>query len=133
MLAFFIHVLSPNKYVGYFAFIGFAILNLFIWPPLHVATYLVQFGQTQTMVYSDFFGYAPFLQSWEWFMLYWAEFCLLLVAATLVLWQRGRDTRWRSRIRNARLRFNGPMRALAAIGLVAFVATGVWIFYNTKF
>ena len=132
MLAFFIHVLSPNKYVGYFAFIGFVIVNLFIWRPLHVATNLVQFGQTPTMVYSDFFGYAPFLRAWEWFTLYWAAFCLLLVVATLVLWPRGRDLRWSSRIRNARLRFNGPMRALAAMGLVAFVATGIWIYYNTK-
>ena len=39
------------------------IVNLFIWRPLHVATYLVQFGQAPTMVYSDFFGYAPFLRA----------------------------------------------------------------------
>ena len=132
VLAFFIHVLSPNKYAGYFAFIGFVIVNLFIWRPLHVATNLVQFGQTPNMVYSDFFGYAPFLRAWEWFTLYWAAFCLLLVVATLVLWPRGRDLRWSSRIRNARLRFNGSMRALAAMGLVTFVATGIWIYYNTK-
>ena len=132
VLAFFIHVLSPNKYVGYFAFIAFAIVNLFVWRPLHVATNLVQFGQTPNMVYSDFFGYAPFLRAWEWFTLYWAAFCLLLVVATLVLWPRGRDLRWSSRIRNARLRFSGPMRALAAVGLVTFVATGIWIYYNTK-
>ncbi len=58
VLAFFIHVLSPNKYVGYFAFIAFSILNFFVWRPLHVATYLVQFGLAPSMVYSDFFGYA---------------------------------------------------------------------------
>ena len=60
VLAFFIHVLSPNKYVGYFAFIAFSILNFFVWRPLHVATYLVQFGLAPSMVYSDFFGYQPF-------------------------------------------------------------------------
>ena len=64
VLAFFIHVLSPNKYAGYFAFIAFTIVNIFIWRPLHVATYLVQFGNTPTMTYSDFFGYAPFLRAW---------------------------------------------------------------------
>ncbi len=132
VLAFFIHVLSPNKYVGYFAFIGFAIVNLFIWRPLHIATNLLQFGQTPNMVYSDFFGYAPFLAAWAWFTVYWAAFCLMMVVATLVLWPRGRDTRWSSRLRNARLRFNGPLRAIAALGLVVFVATGAWIYYNTK-
>jgi ABC-type transport system involved in multi-copper enzyme maturation permease subunit len=132
VLAFFIHVLSPNKYVGYFAFIAFAIVNIFIWRPLHVATYLVQFGQTPTMVYSDFFGYAPFLAGWAWFTLYWAAFCLLLVVATLLLWPRGRDRRWSSRLRNARLRFHGTMRAMATVGLIGVVAIGVWIYYNTK-
>jgi ABC-2 type transport system permease protein len=132
VLAFFIHVLSPNKYAGYFAFIGFAIVNIFIWRPLHVATYLVQFGNTPSMTYSDFFGYAPFIAAWAWFTVYWAAFCLLLVVATLLLWPRGRDFRWSSRIRNARLRLNGPLRALAAFGLITFVATGAWIYYNTK-
>jgi ABC-2 type transport system permease protein len=132
VLAFFIHVLSPNKYAGYFAFIAFTIVNIFIWRPLHVATYLVQFGNTPTMTYSDFFGFAPFFKAWAWFTIYWAAFCLLLVVATLLVWPRGRDRRWSSRIRNARFRFNGPLRALAAVGLIAFVATGAWIYYNTK-
>ncbi|MGH9539576.1 MAG: M1 family aminopeptidase [Terriglobales bacterium] len=132
VLAFFLHVLSPNKYVGYFGFIAFAIINLFIWRPLHVATYLVQFGQAPNMVYSDFFGYAPFLKGWAWFTLYWAAFCIVLVMATLVLWPRGRDLRWSSRWRNARLRFTGPLRTIATLGLVAFAAIGLWIYYNTE-
>jgi len=132
VLAFFIHVISPNKYVGYFAFIGFAIVNTFIWRPLHVATNLVQFGNTPDMVYSDFFGYAPFLEGWGWFAAYWTAFCILLVVATLALWPRGRDTRWSSRLRNAGLRFHGALRAVAVLGAVAFVAIGAWIFYNTK-
>jgi len=56
----------------------------------------------------------------------------VLVAATLVLWPRGRDLRWNSRLRNARLRFKGPLRGMAALGLIAFVSTGIWIYYNTK-
>ena len=132
VLAFFIHVLSPNKYVGCFAFVGFAIVNFLVWEPLHVATNLVKFGQAPSMVYSDFFGYAPFLKSWAWFTLYWMAFSLVMVVATLLLWPRGRDPRWSSRFRNARLRFNGPLRKVAAFGMVAFVAIGVWIYYNTE-
>ncbi len=132
VLAFFIHVLSPNKYVGYFAFIAFSILNFFVWRPLHVATYLVQFGLAPSMVYSDFFGYQPFFRAWAWFTLYWSAFCVVLVVATLLLWPRGRDLRWSSRLRNARLRFKGPLRVFAAVGLIAFVGIGAWIYYNTK-
>ncbi|HZQ69091.1 MAG TPA: M1 family aminopeptidase [Terriglobales bacterium] len=132
VLAFFIHVISPNKYVGYFGFIGFAIVNAFIWRPLHIATNLVQFAQTPNMVYSDFFGYAPFLEGWSWFVAYWTAFCVVMVAATLALWPRGRDTRWSARLLNARRRFHGSLRAMAVFGAVAFVAIGMWIFYNTK-
>ena len=132
ILAFFIHVISPNKYVGYFGYITFLLLTTFIWQPLHIATYLVQFGQAQTMTYSDFYGYGPFLKSWSWFMLYWTAFCVFLAALTILLWQRGRETSWRSRIRNARLRYHGAVRFIAVAAAIGFVATGGWIFYNTK-
>ena len=71
VLAFFIHALSPNKYVGYFGFITFLVLNAFIWRPLNVATNLVRFGMRPSVTYSDFFGDAPFRAGWDWFTLYW--------------------------------------------------------------
>ncbi|MBV8708699.1 MAG: hypothetical protein JO028_16020, partial [Acidobacteriaceae bacterium] len=132
VLAFFIHVISPNKYVGYFLYIVFALLNLFVWDPLHVATHLVQFGIRPGMIYSDFFGYGPYWQPWWWFTAYWAAFCGVLAALTLALWQRGRDTDWRRRIDTARQRFRGPLAMTGAVFTLSFVLLGVWIFYNTK-
>ncbi len=112
VLAFFIHVLSPNKYLGYFLFIAFAITNSFIWSPLNVATNLVKFGTTPEVVYSDLFGDAPYITAWRWFTLYWVLFCALLAVATIMLWPRGRPAGWRERWRNARLRFRSPWPAL---------------------
>ena len=53
VLAFFIHAIAPNKYVGYFAFIAFLILKTFIWRPLNVATYLVRFGMRSSVTNCD--------------------------------------------------------------------------------
>jgi ABC-type transport system involved in multi-copper enzyme maturation permease subunit len=131
VLAFFIHALSPNKYLGYFLFIAFAIANFFIWGPLNVATNLVQFGTTPGVTYSDLFGDAPYITAWRWFTLYWVLFCGLLAIATIMFWQRGRETGWRQRWQNARLRFRGPWPALTLGCLLAFSATGGWIYYNT--
>lgn len=131
-LAFFIHVLSPNKYIGYFAFIGVVIANAFMWRPLHVASSMLRFGSLPTMTYSDFFGFAPWIVSWRWFALYWGFFCLLLAVASVLLWQRGRDTRWRARLFNARQRFHGVVRVAAYVGFAGFVLTGSWVFYNTE-
>ncbi len=111
---------------------AFASSISFIWRPLHVATYLVQFGQAPTMVYSDFFGYAPFLQRWAWFTLYWTAFCVFLVVATMLLWPRGRDRVGAAGSGMRACAINGPLRFIAAVGLIGFVATGGWIYYNTK-
>jgi hypothetical protein len=131
-LAFFIHVLSPNRYVGYFAFIGVVIANAFIWRPLHLASNMLRFGALPTMTYSDFFGFQPWIVSWRWFALYWGFFCLLLAVASILLWQRGRDTRWRARLFNARQRFRGVVRVVAYLGIAGFLLTGSWVFYNTE-
>src|SRR5579864_559869 len=60
VLAFLIHVFSPNKYIGYFFYIAFIAANAFMWGPLNVATHLVQFGSRSNIVYSDMFGEAPY-------------------------------------------------------------------------
>ncbi len=132
VLAFFIHTLSPNKYVGYFTYVAFLIVNLFIWKPINVASDLVQFAGTPDVTYSDMFGDAPYITAWRWFALYWILFCGLLAIATVMFWPRGKQSRWAERCRTARLRFSSPWPALAVVCLVLFAATGSWIFYNTK-
>jgi ABC-2 type transport system permease protein len=132
VLAYFVHVISPNKYVGYFAFIAFVIANAFVWRPLHVATRLVQFGSQPNTTYSDFFGFAPYWKSWTWFTVYWLAFCGLLAVASILLWQRGRDRGWKIRLHEARLRFTAPVGVLTIVLLAAFLGTAAWIYYNTK-
>jgi ABC-type transport system involved in multi-copper enzyme maturation permease subunit len=132
VLAFFVHALSPNKYAGYFAYVAFLIVNLFIWKPLNVASNLVQFGSTPDVTYSDMFGDAPYIAAWRWFTLYWTLFCGLLAIATVMFWPRGKQGRWAERWRTARLRFSSPWPALALVCLMSFAATGSRIFYNTK-
>ena len=132
VLAFFIHVLSPNKYVGYFLYIAFLIVNLFIWRPLNVSSQLLQFGSTPTVRYSDLFGDAPYITAWRWFAFYWILFCGLLAIATVMFWPRGKHAHAAERWRIARLRFSGPWPRIAVACLVLFIVTGSWIFYNTK-
>jgi ABC-2 type transport system permease protein len=55
LLAFFIHVLSSNKYVGYFAYVAFLIVNAFIWIPLDIGSRLVRYASRPSMTYSAFF------------------------------------------------------------------------------
>ena len=131
-LAFFIHVFSPNKYVGYFAYIAFLIVNLFIWTPLNVSTNLVQFSSVPNVTYSDFFGDAPYMSGWRWFTLYWLFFCGLLAIASVMFWPRGKQLRLSERWRLAQLRFSRPWATTTVVCLALFAATGGWTFYNIK-
>jgi len=132
ILAFFIHVLSPNKYVGYFAYVVYLLANFFVWSPLNVASNLPKFGFRPRIVYSDFYGDAPFRKGWGWFSLYWLLCCSLLFILTVLLWPRGKQARWSERFGNARLRFSGVWPALAVMCFLAFAAAGSWAYYNTK-
>jgi ABC-2 type transport system permease protein len=132
ILAFLIHVLAPNKYAGYFVFVIFYFANMNLWRALNVATNLVQFAGRPTVVYSDFFGDAPYRLAWNWFTLYWLLFCALLAITTVMFWPRGKQDRWKARSRNAALRFHPGWKAATAVCLLAFATCGGWIWYNTE-
>jgi ABC-2 type transport system permease protein len=132
VLAFFIHVLSPNKYIGYFVYVTFLIANGFVWGALDVSSRLGKYASRPPKTYSDFFGYAPYLSGWIWFTLYWCLVAALLMIASLGYWQRGRETSWRHRFRQARTRLTGASRALVISGVLGYLITLGWVYYNTK-
>jgi ABC-2 type transport system permease protein len=132
VLALLSHVLSPNKYVGYVAFITFYLLNLYLWPALNVAINLVQFMGRPRVILSSFFGDAPYRAAWDWFTLYWSLVCVLLGVATVMFWPRGRQDRWRARRREAALRFTAPWKIVSAASLLALTGCTAWICYNTE-
>ncbi|MEO8660280.1 MAG: M1 family aminopeptidase [Bryobacteraceae bacterium] len=132
VLAFLFHIVSPNKYIGYFAFIAFLIADLFGWPAVNVASRMVSFGARPQLPYSEFFGFAPAMTGWLWFTLYWSLFCVLLAGASLLLWPRGKEIAWKHRLRVASLRMEGWLRPAMIVTAIAFCATGAWAFYNTK-
>src|ERR1700683_1970966 len=132
ILAFFIQALAPNKYVGYFIFIAFYSVNSLLWKPLNVATNLVQFAARPRVIYSDFFGDAPYRSAWNWFTVYWLLFVALMAIATVMFWPRGKQERWRTRRRHTATRCGSGWKAAAAVSLLAFVVCGGWIWYNTE-
>ena len=132
LLAFLIHVLSPNKYIGYFAYVAFLILNAFIWIPLDVNSLLVRYGSRPTMTYSDMFHFAPYINSWTWFTAYWLAFSALVAIAICLYWPRGKEVSLGKRSSVAMQRFQGNWRVAAAVCALVFIGTGAWIYYNTK-
>ena len=132
LLAFLFHVVSPNKYIGYFLFIVFLIANAFVWRGLNVNSRMLQFASRPGIVYSDMYGRAPFWESWSWFTAYWLLFGGIIAVASILLWRRGKEASWTERFRIAGQRLNSFLLPLGAVAVTGFLVCGVWVFYNTK-
>ncbi|MFN9085208.1 MAG: M1 family aminopeptidase [Acidobacteriota bacterium] len=122
VLAFFLHVLAPNKYIGYFSFIIFLVANAFVWAPLNVATRLVRYASRPPYTYSDFYGYGPYLLNWWSFTGYWLLIAAVLALLTVAFWPRGKQRRFA---------LSGALRAATLVAGGAAAAWGGWLYYNS--
>jgi hypothetical protein len=131
VIALFFHYLINNRYVAYFAFVTFVILNAFIWGVFHVSTNMLKFGGTPSVTYSDMNGFGPFVLSVVWFKIYWFLFCILVSFLIYAFYIRGKETGLSSRLVNAKIRL---MKNRVAIGFFAvlFLLNCGFVFYNTK-
>lgn len=131
ILAMSCHIVSPNKYVGYFLFVTLVILNTFAWNWLDITSNLVQYGRLPNYIYSDLFGIAPYLPGLQGFGLYWLLFGVLLSLVNILFWQRGREREWRRRWEGAVQRWAGGLRWVSLFALLSWLAVAGWVGYNT--
>jgi len=130
-LAFFIHTIVNQKYLGHFVLVLYYVALLAM-PPLGFQHYLYRIGQIPQFVYSDMNGFGPFAKPVLLFALYWSTVAILLALVTNSLWVRGSESRWRGRFQLAKENFSGTTRAGLAAGLVLVLVVGGYIFYNTN-
>ncbi len=131
MLALCVHTLSPNKYLGYFAFILVIVLNIFLWSGIDVESNLVKLNGSPGIRYSDMARFGPYLKGWLFFRAYWWVFGALLLFIAFLFAVRGREsgTGWRLRMAGAKLKKNW---AIALPLLAGWILLGAWGYYNTK-
>ena len=131
-LAFFVHVLVNQKYAAHLAFVMYWALCRFARGALGIEHNLLSWSADPGWSYSDLSGFQPFLTGWLSFKLYWAAWALLLLVLANLLWVRGRDTRLRERLRDARARFTPRAASVTATAALAVLGSGGWVFYNTN-
>ena len=132
VLAMFIHVISPNKYIGYFAFIAVVIANTFMWGPLKIDTRMVRYASIGSYTYSDMYGFAPFAPMLRAFTTYWLLFASLICVAAILWWQRGKERAYSQRFSESLKRSVGPVGAVGIGLFTAWTACAGWVFYNTQ-
>ncbi|NHM06319.1 hypothetical protein G4D82_03725 [Flavobacterium sp. CYK-4] len=131
VLSLLFHYLINNRYIAYFAFIAFLVVNSFIWGLLEINSNMLSFSSQPSITYSDMNKFGPFVPSTIWFNLYWGLFCLLLGFVINAFYIRGKELQFSHRAKNARNIFSRGKLALS-LSILAFLICAGFVFYNTK-
>ncbi len=125
-----IHSFSKNMYLGFGIVIGFLFISDIALSALKVSTNMLDFGAAPSYTLSDFYGYEPFFSGLTWFNAYWLAFSTLLALCAFLFWNRGRETKLKTRYSIAKQEWQSyryfGVGALAVFGLI-----GGWVYHNT--
>jgi hypothetical protein len=131
VIALFFHYIINNRYIAYFAFVAFVILDQFIWAVLQINTNMIKFGSTPNVIYSDMNGFGPFVLSVVWFNIYWFLFSVLVAFVVFSYYVRGKETGFGHRFKNAKFLLS-KKKATIGICSLLFVLCLSFVYYNTK-
>ena len=131
ILALLFHYLINNRYIAYFAFVTFVILNSFIWGLLRINTNMVKFGLTPGVTYSDMNGYGPFVPSTFWFNLYWFIFSILIGFVIYAFYIRGEEISFLKRSVKSKFVLLKNKNAILIIAFAFLLCSG-FVYRNTK-
>ncbi len=131
VIALFFHYLINNRYIAYFAFVAFVILNQFIWRVFQINTNMLKFGGTPNVTYSDMNGFGPFVPSLTWFNIYWFAASILISFVIFAFYIRGKETGFGHRLSQAKALLNKKKLAIG-LSLFVFILCASFVYYNTK-
>lgn len=130
VLAFFLQVLSPNKFIGMGLFVGYYLLSLVLanWGLGHS---LINFANSPNVGFSDLNQYGPNLVTHSWYMLYWGAISLLLFTLGYGLYHRGPLQSLKQRWRKLGYQLGRAGKTLIAASLLLAVASGGFLYQQT--
>ena len=129
VLAVFVQVLSPNKYVGWGILFVWFVAGIFL-SNNGYGNPLYNYGRTPQVPMSDFVGTGSFWIGAAVFRLYWMCFAIVLAVLSHLLWPRGTDLALRARLRRLPGRTSVPALTILGIAVAAGVTTGAYAYYN---
>jgi ABC-type transport system involved in multi-copper enzyme maturation permease subunit len=131
MLAFFIHILVNNKFLGHVVTIAFWIVLFGIRDFGEYTFNMVFYSYRPPYVLSDVNGFGHFWAGQNWFNLYWFSMGVILLILGNFFWNRSSESSFRSRVKVARQRLKPLPMAIIGLCLVTFAISGYVIYENT--
>ncbi|OFX83388.1 MAG: hypothetical protein A2W99_11725 [Bacteroidetes bacterium GWF2_33_16] len=130
-LAFVIHVLVNNKYLGHFIIILYYLFSSFM-GSVGLEHNLYNFGSDPGIMYSDMNGYGHYVMPFIIYKAYWFAFAIILAIVSNLLWVRGNENSFSKRLFLFKQRLTFSTKLGLFVFLILFVGLGSYIFYNTN-
>jgi ABC-type transport system involved in multi-copper enzyme maturation permease subunit len=130
-LAMLAHVLVNHKHLANLLMVVYVISSIAL-PLLGLEHNLYRFGRGPSWTYSDMNGFGHYVAPIVWFKVYWGCLAAAFALAAGLFWVRGMETGLAVRIRLARARLTRPVAIALSSALIAFAATGAFIYWNTN-
>ncbi len=128
----FLQTISENKFFGYLLVVVVLVTQIAL-PMLGWNHLLYNFGRATPAPLSDMNGYGHFIGPNLTLRAYWGALVVAMLVVAAAFWPRGTGMSFGQRARRAAAQLRrGPSKATLAGALLAFVALGSWIFYNTN-
>jgi len=131
ILAVFVQVLSPNKYVGWGILFVWFIGGIFL-RNMGYGNPLYNYGRGPSTPLSDFVGAGSFWKGAEVFQFYWLCFAIILAVIAHMMWPRGTDLSVRSRLKRVPHMASGLTLGIIGLAAVAMAGTGAYAYWNIK-
>jgi hypothetical protein len=129
VLAIFVQAISPNKYAGWAIMVVYLVATISL-NNLGFEHPLYNYGSTGNILLSDMNGDNVGGATGWWLRLYWGSVALVIAVLAHLLWRRGTQVSLMPRLKLLPGRLAGGPGAIMAVGAVAAVLSGGFIFYN---
>jgi ABC-2 type transport system permease protein len=131
ILAVFMQVISPNKYVGWGLMLVWFVSGIFL-GSMGFANQLYRYAAQSLEPLSDMNGAGGFWIGAAWGRFYWFCFAMILMVAAHLLWPRGTDIALRPRFARIPQRLTVGSVSLSILALAGMMTSGLIIHNNIK-
>lgn len=131
VVAFAVHVIINNKYIGHLAGVMCFVL-IAIAPVFGLEHNLLIYSASPSWSYTDMRGFGNSVGPWLWFKLYWTAWALLIAVVARLAWVRGKESGLKVRMQLFKQRYAGGTRLTSRVSMILVAILGALVFYNTN-
>lgn len=132
LLAFFIHNLVNNKFLGHTLMIVYFIGRIAT-SAMGLTHHMIWYGSSTSSPYSDMNGFGHFLFPKYMYLIYWGSLGVILFVTGILIARQGSEINLSTRWKQLKLKWQaGEGKRILLIAAIIFVLSGSFIFYNTN-